>query len=312
MNKILIIFALWIVGSHDLTIRGLSITPSTFFEIDYNFKSIDNMKGKKKTLSEIKSDFLQVHGDKYDYSLITIDNFINTSTKVPIICKKHGVFWQTPYSHLLGYGCKECGKKTQGGGVHLKKRKLVCNIGINDYPYPITKNGEILLSYSIWKAMLIRCYGKKNTETTYYNCSVCDEWHLFTTFKEWFDKNYIKGYHLDKDILFKGNKIYSPKTCCFVPPEINTLLVKHNATRGKLPIGVAKHPYIPNLYRAILRKKGIYIQIGVFNSSVEAFNAYKSEKEKHIKNMAEQYYKDGKIPYNVYLALLNYQVDIND
>ena len=46
-------------------------------------------------------------------------------------------------------------------------------------------------------------------------------------------------YHLDKDILVKGNKVYSPETCCFVPQEINSLLVTSVRSRGDQPIGVS-------------------------------------------------------------------------
>ena len=50
----------------------------------------------------------QVHGDKYDYSKVV---YINNKTKVCIICKEHGEFWQTPTNHLHGQGCPKCGRK---------------------------------------------------------------------------------------------------------------------------------------------------------------------------------------------------------
>ena len=46
-----------------------------------------------------------VHGDRYDYSKV---EYVNSSTKVCIICPKHGEFWQSPYSHLNGHGCSKC------------------------------------------------------------------------------------------------------------------------------------------------------------------------------------------------------------
>ena len=48
------------------------------------------------------------------------------------------------------------------------------------------------------------------------------------------------GWELDKDILVKGNKIYSPDTCCFVPKEVNTVFTKRQSKRGDYPIGVIK------------------------------------------------------------------------
>ena len=47
----------------------------------------------------------EIHDDKYDYSLV---KYINNSTKVKIICKDHGVFEQTPHSHLTGSNCIDC------------------------------------------------------------------------------------------------------------------------------------------------------------------------------------------------------------
>lgn len=54
--------------------------------------------------------FKQVHGDIYDYSKL---QYANTSTKVLIICKKHGGFYQTPKAHLQGQGCPGCFKESK-------------------------------------------------------------------------------------------------------------------------------------------------------------------------------------------------------
>ena len=50
----------------------------------------------------------KVHGDKYNYSKV---EYINSQTKVCIICPIHGEFWQTPNAHLNGSGCKKCANK---------------------------------------------------------------------------------------------------------------------------------------------------------------------------------------------------------
>jgi len=62
---------------------------------------------KKLTQNEIISKFNHTHNYEYDYSLV---NYVNTRTKVNIICKKHGIFEQTPKAHLNGQGCKKCNK----------------------------------------------------------------------------------------------------------------------------------------------------------------------------------------------------------
>jgi len=61
---------------------------------------------RRKTIEEFIEDARRVHGDKYDYSEV---DYKNNKTKVSIICKKHGLFYQTPNDHLSGYGCKKCG-----------------------------------------------------------------------------------------------------------------------------------------------------------------------------------------------------------
>lgn len=59
----------------------------------------------KYTIEDFIKKAKQVHGDKYDYSKV---EYINSQTKVCIICPKHGEFWQAPGEHLYGYGCKHC------------------------------------------------------------------------------------------------------------------------------------------------------------------------------------------------------------
>lgn len=61
---------------------------------------------QRKTKEEFIEEARAIHGDKYDYSKV---EYINTNTKVCIICPKHGEFWQTPKNHLKGQGCRKCG-----------------------------------------------------------------------------------------------------------------------------------------------------------------------------------------------------------
>jgi hypothetical protein len=60
---------------------------------------------KRLTKEEFIAKAHKVHGDRYDYSLV---DYHAGNKKVKIICKKHGVFEQTPESHLRGSGCRRC------------------------------------------------------------------------------------------------------------------------------------------------------------------------------------------------------------
>lgn len=251
-----------------------------------------------------------VHGNKYDYSKVI---YVKSKEKVCIICKECGrEFWQTPNQHLRGRGCSHCGKHHKNDNTRGKARQIIRDkpygVGINDYDLSTAH----LVSYRRWSNMLQRCYDKDFhiKKPTYAECTVCKEWLRFSSFKKWFDKNYVDGYVLDKDILVKGNKVYSPDTCCFVPAALNSLLTKRDYHRGNYPIGVQKPPR--GRFFASIHLNGMTKKIGRYDTIEEAFEAYKQAKEKHIKEVAEKYYSDGKITERVYDALMKYEVDITD
>jgi hypothetical protein len=177
-------------------------------------------------------------------------------------------------------------------------------------------NGIHTEQYKIWHSMLKRCYDEKYKEKrpTYKECKVAEEWHNFQNFAKWYDGNYYEieeeRMNLDKDILVKGNKIYSPDTCVFVPHRINSLFVKSDAIRGKYPIGVTFNKLYNNYPVKLKIGHGKVRHIGVYNNIEEAFLDYKINKEKYIKEVAEDY-KD-KIPFNLYEAMQKYIVEITD
>ena len=184
-------------------------------------------------------------------------------------------------------------------------------LGVGDYK--ASQKGNRTRAYQTWKDMLKRCYSKTGNPT-YADCTVCEEWHNFQNFAQWFEENYyeIRGeqMHLDKDILIKGNKIYSPKTCIFVPRLLNELLIKNNASRGSLPVGVsfARGKYLAKCSNPLQERN--QVALGYYETAMEAFNVYKEYKEKVIKEVA-LYYKEL-IPKQLYEALVEYKVEIED
>ena len=172
------------------------------------------------------------------------------------------------------------------------------------------------VAYQTWVDVLKRVYVEKKSRTSYLNVSVCDDWHNFQNFAEWFYKQEFsetkdengKRYDLDKDILVKDNKIYSPNTCCFVPNEINCLFIRNKRFRGNLPIGVTKsgRRFAARLSKGFDNR----VFLGSFKTETEAFLSYKNAKEMYLKELAEKWI--GKIDDKVYEALMNYEVDIDD
>lgn len=172
--------------------------------------------------------------------------------------------------------------------------KLVCNIGINDADYvvkPTVKGVRMDCPiYSKWFQMLQRCYSEYGLKRnpSYVGCSVCEEWHRFSNYRDWYLKNYSEGLHLDKDILVKGNKLYSPETCCFVPRYINnTLLCKHS-TKGEYPIGVYFEKE-SGKYKAQSNVNGKYTNLGRFNDPQQAHQVWQKQKIKNLSSDLNKY-----------------------
>ena len=195
----------------------------------------------------------------------------------------------------------------------------VYGIGITGLEPTVDENSEMLSSYKCWNHMLERCYSAKCQEKhpTYKDCRVCDEWLYYSNFKKWYDENYYeinnKTSQLDKDILIKNNKVYSPDTCVFVPQFINTLFIKSQKIRGAFPVGVhyykASKKYMARL-RVFKDGKSVKKYLGSFDTAEEAFEVYKKAKEDYIKEVADNY-KD-KIPTKLYESMYAYEVSIDD
>lgn len=182
--------------------------------------------------------------------------------------------------------------------------------------YKMSKNGKNTKVYTTWNTMLERCYDYKlhHRYPTYTDCTVCDEWLNFQNFAQWYEDNYyeIEGekMNLDKDILVKNNKVYSPDTCVFVPHSINLLFIKRNVDRGDFPIGVCFDKK-NNKYKAQCQiKNSVNKNLGRYNTPEEAFQAYKTFKENYIKQIANQYI--DLIPQSLYNAMINYEVEYDD
>lgn len=278
---------------------------------------------KKKSFQSIMDAFKKKYGNRFDYSLINEKDYKNQSTKLPIICPKHGLFYMYPGRHLSSIcGCPMCGNELKGSKLRgqRKQRKLIFGIGVNDDPLIHSKRlkNDDNDAYIKWHTMLARCYSKsyQSKQNAYKGCSVCEEWLTYSNFKKWHDENYIDGYELDKDILVKGNKVYSPSTCCYVPKFINSLFLSCGKVRGRLPIGVIAHKtkngenYVAQMSNYPNGKR--YGYIGIYNTPEEAFEAYKKAKEARIIEIANEYYQKGLIKENVYAALISRKIDIND
>lgn len=178
----------------------------------------------------------------------------------------------------------------------------ICDIGyMGQGKYKPNENKK---SFTKWNSMLRRCYGKVGEEInpSYKDVTVCEEWHNFQNFAKWYEDNWKpwmdSSWQLDKDILCGGDKVYSPNTCCFIPREINNLLVKPLTNKGNYLLGVSR----PNKkFLAVLSINNKRKVVGSFDTEKEASEAFKKAKKEYIVSVAEKWKK--LIDIKIYIKL---------
>ena len=210
-------------------------------------------------------------------------------------------------------------KHFDNGNVINPYGATVYGVGAKGLKYLVAKDRKLTKEYNAWHDMLKRCYDEKYHEKkpTYKECEVCNEWLLYENFYEWmhsqenFDNwSKLKLSAVDKDIIQKHNKIYSPDTCCLVPLSVNSIFTKTDSLRGDLPIGVVKYN---NKYCAYVNNGVKQIHFNLRLTPEDAFYLdYKPTKEAYIKQVAKKEYENGNISKRCYEAMMKYEVEITD
>lgn len=194
-----------------------------------------------------------------------------------------------------------CYNNITKGNVKDNYSPSVCDIGfIGEGLFKSTVNSVTTPHYASWHNMICRCYDKNQVinNPTYKDCTVDKIWHNFQNFAEWFEQNYkphMEGWHLDKDILVKGNKVYSPETCCFLPDEINKLFHRSNYIKA---ISFKGTKFIVS---SNIKNQKQYL--GLFDTQDEAFRVYENHRKKYLEKIALKY--KNVLHKSVYERLIN-------
>jgi hypothetical protein len=164
--------------------------------------------------------------------------------------------------------------------------KTVYGVGYSSDKTLPSKNRSV---YKKWAEILRRCY--LATQNSYKDCLVCPLWHDFKNFLDWYKTNCPdESYHLDKDILFKGNKVYSPETCCFIPKAINSILINcGNSEVRDLPLGVSASSKSFGKYEARVSYKGKTKYSKTFSTVQEAESFYIDKKREILELYISEY-----------------------
>lgn len=206
------------------------------------------------------------------------------------------------------------------GGIKNSYHPWVYGVGMVGNKYPSRINGKMTKEYHVWREVLTRCFGEeyKNEHITYQNVSCDNGWLLFDNFYEWLhlQNNFNKWlvgsrWDVDKDILYKNNKIYSSETCLLVPHNVNVLFVTKNTVRGDLPIGVTRHceKFRARCENQLCKSRK---HLGLYDTPEDAFLAYKKYKENLIKQIAQIEFDKENITKECYDAMMKYEVEITD
>jgi hypothetical protein len=177
-------------------------------------------------------------------------------------------------------------------------KRLVQGVGINDADYVVNLYERVRVDgqrsyqklvwrcpiYNVWRNVIERCYSEKCKvrQPTYKDCTTCEEWKRFSNFKAWMEQQYWEGKELDKDLLFNGNKIYSPETCIFVSKQVNLFIRDNSSVRGKHKIGLCWDKY-NNCFKAACGNPftGKQEHLGMFSNEEDAHQAWLSKKLEH-------------------------------
>jgi hypothetical protein len=230
---------------------------------------------------------------------------VNTGKKQYVKIK-----WLDEFEHEM----LVCSTNLSNGSVQNPYEKTISNVGYLGAGYNKTGGRKQTLEYATWYSMFNRSYSEayQTKKPTYDECEVSSEWHCFDDFLRWTETAIgwgLDSYQMDKDLLHKGNKEYCPEFCVMLPRKLNMLIVNRVGGRGEYPIGVHKEAK-RNQYTAQFKEFDGAKKLKRFWTVEEAFNYYKTNKERVVKEAAE-IYKD-QIDPRAYQALMSWEILIDD
>jgi len=168
--------------------------------------------------------------------------------------------------------------------------KIVMGIGIND-EFRVSKNSKPSKAYQAWAQMIVKT---TNPEASGYVADgvICKDWLTFSKFKEWFDKNHVDGWVMDRGILNPNDNIFSPDHCVFVPRHLSRFARKINSNNMFGLTGVSRitREGAPDVYVSSIRIAGKNVHLGSFSNAIDAHKAYcarRSEVANNYKSLCE-------------------------
>lgn len=236
--------------------------------------------------------------------------------------EKYGVYKVTDYRVYrdveiefvnTGYKYRTTSKSILTDNVRDKLAYVIEDIGcfgVGHYTTTSCSKTFANTAYKVWREMLRRCHTEDSSSYGRYGArgvTVCEEWRNFQVFAEWYEKNYKRGFEIDKDILSGSTKIYSPETCRLIPHTINTAV--SGIVDGKL-INFRGYQYDKRSgkYRVCMRLDGKPYSGSYYESQKDAFMEYKRLKEGELQRVVTEEYERGNIDKLIYETVLSWEI----
>lgn len=259
------------------------------------------MTKTKKSRPDFRSEYIGKVFQSKSYGECIVTDYVN-SDSVIIKFLETGYVTTVPSGNLRKGLVKDLMQPNVSGVGYLGVGKYVCR---NKTP-----DGMRTPEYACWESMMRRVYNPQDEANalTYKGCTVCEEWHNFQNFAEWCQtqKGFgVQGFQIDKDILVKGNRCYSPNACCFVPKHINSAVTGIKVFNQSGYAGVEENAN--SNYSAGITMNSVGVHLGTFETKEKAYFIYTAIKEAYIRSLAEIYKEE--IANDVYEALKIWSVN---
>lgn len=169
------------------------------------------------------------------------------------------------------------------GRVKNPYKRKICGVGYKGVgPYVPSVGRNTTKCWHVWRNMISRCYDENNKSYQSYGAvgvTVCEDWHNFQNFAEWYYENFKEGWEIDKDIF--GGDIYSPESCVMIPKELNNFFKRKTlqAEDNGIHFDKAKNSYV-----AQITHQQNHTHLGRFKIKEDAINAFRKEKQKLMKS----------------------------
>lgn len=239
----------------------------------------------------------KIHSNKYDYSKV---KYINSHTKVCIICPIHGEFWQRPNDHLRGCGCPICSlklinNKTLTNGEFIEKAKMVHG---NKYDYSKVEYENNRTKVCIICPIHGEFWQKPNDHLNGHGCSKCSGTKALTT--EEFIEN-ARKIHGDKYDYSKVEYMGNKKKVCIICLKHGEFWVRPNSHLSqKQGCKHCKKSKMENEIMSILKNNNISYVYQYNNKNCDwlgrqSLDFYLPQYNIAIECQGEQHYKSVKL-----------------